>query len=145
MSLGSCHSCGATIGEYHGDGCTVERCSLCAGQRASCDCIYELSGIDVETMEVLHPEIYKEGPTEELWLRYDEEVAKYGGRIIWAGEWPGEELCREHGWYCKRVEGKGWIPCDADDPDATEDIDMVYKMADWDKTLRRFVLRSEEG
>jgi len=33
-----CPRCGAAPGESHKSGCTVERCSACAGQRFSCNC-----------------------------------------------------------------------------------------------------------
>lgn len=33
-----CPRCGAAPGEAHKNGCPVERCSACTGQRFSCDC-----------------------------------------------------------------------------------------------------------
>lgn len=33
-----CHDCGAIKGEFHVEGCDVERCAGCGGQRFNCDC-----------------------------------------------------------------------------------------------------------
>lgn len=33
-----CHDCGAIKGEFHVEGCDVERCAGCGGQRFGCDC-----------------------------------------------------------------------------------------------------------
>lgn len=33
-----CGDCGAKEGEYHSDGCDIERCPKCNGQLLSCDC-----------------------------------------------------------------------------------------------------------
>lgn len=35
-----CGDCNALFGHYHHPGCDIERCPLCGGQLASCDCVF---------------------------------------------------------------------------------------------------------
>ena len=60
-------------------------------------------------------------------------------RPPWTGEWPGVEVCREFGWFSRRAEGNGWVPCAQDMAGATEDLNRLHKEARWDRGLRRFV------
>lgn len=41
-----CHDCGVGVGELHSPGCDDERCPFCLGQLISCDCHWEMLGID---------------------------------------------------------------------------------------------------
>ncbi len=64
-------------------------------------------------------------------------------RVPWSGEWPGKAECREFGWYSKRnPDGPGYIRCNKDDPDASEDLNRLYEgEAEWDWELQRWVLK----
>lgn len=64
-------------------------------------------------------------------------------RMKWTGMWPGEAECIEFGWYCKMVAGKGWTPCDKDDPEARTNLNRLYEDAVWNKELQRFVKKPD--
>jgi hypothetical protein len=66
-------------------------------------------------------------------------------RLPWARMWPGDAECHEFGWYCRRVEGAGWVRCEADEPEAVPDIGRLRAEARWDRSKKRFVLPASPG
>lgn len=60
-------------------------------------------------------------------------------RIPWSGQWPGVKECREYNLYSKMVPNKGWIPCDKDDPGASEDLNRLHIDYVWDPRQAKFV------
>lgn len=114
IPIQNCHDCGAKPGRYHSPGCDVERCPECGGQLLSCGC-------------------------------YDEMPPKKN-RSPWTGVWPGHEECIEYGFFCKRGPPKhpqallGWYICNADDPEATPDLNRLVMECIWDKKKRKWVL-----
>lgn len=149
----TCPDCGVEPGKLHGGSCDTESCVLCGGQLISCNCVYELSGIDVERLEEEHPDIFEDGPTMEMDARYMEEVAKYGGRLPWTGRPDGEEDGKRLGIYYRWEDKKGrprdfdhgacrWASCKKDDEGATPGGGDLHKFARWGR--RRRTRRWEE-
>lgn len=134
----ACNGCGAVPGAVHAVGCGIARCSLCGGQLISCGCVYERAGVAEEMPE----EIYLNGPTEKMWQWYDAEVKRLGGPLPWSGEYPDCDVCREFNLWCRMVPGKGWVPCEQEHPEATEDLNRLHLVASWDRDLRRWVRRA---
>jgi hypothetical protein len=149
----TCPDCGVPPGKNHIGGCDVERCCLCGFQAISCNCVYIVNGISVDTMEDRYPEIFSGGPTQEMEEKYDAEVEKFGGRMPWTGEWPGLEACRLFGFWCfwgnpstgealdfrsKSTLGQ-WIPCTADHPGAREDLNRLAGSVEWSREKRQWV------
>ena len=75
----------------------------------------------------------------DVWEVYDAEVARHGGRLPWEGEFPGCVAAREFGLWCRMVPAKGWVQCEEDHPDATEDLNRLHRIARWDKSKRAWV------
>jgi len=136
----NCGDCGAQPGALHMQGCDVERCALCGYQAIACGCVYKLSGLNRTDMEETHPDIFENGPTEEMEARLDAEVEKYGGRLPWTGEWPDADVCREIGIYNFWGPG-GLVYCSEDHPEAGEDLNRLHMLAVWDKVKRKMVPR----
>jgi len=125
-----CPDCQVAVGEKHQHGCDVERCPLCKMQLLSCDCVYKVNGMDTGDLEEKHPDIYNNGATDEMWARFDAEVAKRGGFEVWTGEWPGVAECRERGWFCQDGFGPdhrwgSFCPCPPDAPGAMPDLNRL--------------------
>ena len=110
-----CPGCGVDVGELHHWGCDVERCPKCGGQVQSCGCVYD--------------------SCEEWNAKWEPRRPK------WTGLWPGSAECKEFGWYAKLIEGRGWVSCEENDPDARLDLNRLDTDADWDSDAGRFVLR----
>ena len=140
MKLRDCPDCKAASGEHHQPGCDVERCPRCGMQAITCNCIYELCGINPATMERDHPDIYRNGPTEAMYQQWDK--AWGDRRTRWTGVWPGEAECVEYGWYAKLVAGVGWQSCTADDPEAHPNLNRLVLECVWDVNQQKFVRRS---
>ena|GEM_PF-3331946 len=67
-------------------------------------------------------------------------------RVSWSGEWPGVAECREFGWYSKRNHGGvGYVPCDKEDPEASEDLNRLYEdeSVEWSVEKQRWVLKTK--
>ncbi len=134
----NCHDCGVEPGQVHVHGCDVERCPVCGYQLIGCACIYQICGMDYESLEQDHPDIYNNGATEEMEAKFDAHVAELGGYLPWTGTWPGSEEAAALGWFSKWVEGAGWVRCRADDPGAGPDLNRFYSSTTWDPKERRY-------
>ena len=70
-----CHDCGCIEGEIHELGCDMEICPFCGEQLLSCDCCYEILGIDCSEGSYT----YENGLTNEQaeqWMRKLEEKGR---------------------------------------------------------------------
>ena len=136
----NCNDCGTKPGELHTAGCDIERCPRCGMQKIACDCIYEVCGMDPSTLEEDHPEIYSEGPTDEMYATWDAEWA--ARRIPWSGEYPGSSECREYGFWCV---GPPWVSVPEGTPGATEDMNRLVSTCHWDQDAQKFKPRNVAG
>lgn len=133
----NCPDCGVKPGEKHESGCDIERCPRCGGQSITCHCIYIINDMDPNTLEYDHPDIYEQGPTEEMYEKWERE---WGAKALpWTGEWPGITQCREYNFWC--YWGPPWIRCSKEYPEATEDLNTLYTECRWDIEKQKMVLR----
>lgn len=137
-----CPKCGVGIGQIHKSDCGLERCPFCGIQMIQDKCIYEYFGINVATMQAEHYDIYCNGLPDDMMAKYDEFVRPH--LIPWDGVWPGVRECREYGFWSKWVDGTGWVECDANDPEAREDLNKLAMLSKWDKDQKRYIVSQKE-
>ncbi|MGW0898396.1 YgjP-like metallopeptidase domain-containing protein [Streptomyces goshikiensis] len=58
---------------------------------------------------------------------------------LWTGRWPGDDECREYGFYYQPGSG-GTDPCNADDEGAVPDLNRLHAECVWDPTQQRMIL-----
>lgn len=146
--LKPCRGCGVPAGSLHEHGCDVERCPRCGGQMIAHDCVYEVCGLDPDALEEEHPDIYNNGPTDEMYERWDKEWG--ARRMPWTGHWPGDLECREYGFWClwgpdMTPPRQGWVSVPAGTPGATEDLNKLAAMTVWDPEQQKYILRDPEN
>ena len=132
----SCGDCGAKPGEYHSHGCDVERCARCGFQTIGCDCVYAIHSIDMATLEFTHPELYMEGPTEEMYARWDLEWGAL--RLRWTGFWPGSLEAAALGWFSV-LDAEGRRECPEGTPGAGPDLNRFYSHCRWDTETQTWI------
>jgi hypothetical protein len=108
----------------------------------SCPCIYVVNGMDPDTLEVEHPNVYATGPTKAMEEKWDAEWDSR--RIRWTGEYPGTAECREYGFWAVFGPGLsppqvGWVAVPAGTPGATEDLNRLARECRWDADKQRWV------
>lgn len=152
--LRNCGSCGTKPGSLHVYGCSVERCPRCGGQKISCHCVYEFNNIEWRDLEDTRPDLYNNGPTDEMYETWD--ATWKARRIQWSGEYPGLVECRELGFWCIRhLDAEGhhlrWENyVKPGTPGATEDLNRYESLCRvgsfrWDVDEQKWKLRSNDG
>ena len=148
-----CPACKEPVGYLHQLGCDQETCARCGGQMCSCNCVYELNGMGPDKLEQEHPDIYSNGPTDEMAAVYDAEIEKIGGRIPVSLLWPGTEDAVRLGFWCfwtedVKVRGfispAGWRKCKMEHPKAVPDLNELARRCRWNREKRRYELPEEK-
>lgn len=106
MSGKNCPDCQVEPNQPHHEGCDIERCSTCGGQRLGCVS-------------------FGKGCRD-----HDPHLSK------WIGYWPGEKECAELNWFVRMYpDGKIGDRCDKDDKYAFPDLTRwtIYQMTGKDE------------
>ena len=125
--LASCHDCGASPGEPHGDDCDTAICVRTGQQRILCGVRPVFRGAELIDMEGYSPH-----PDEDC------------GRDIWTGHWPGEMDAIRLGWYARFVPNgnPSWVRCGKDDEGARPDLNRLAIDGQWNRDLLRWEERA---
>jgi DNA-directed RNA polymerase subunit RPC12/RpoP len=150
---GSCHDCGAEVGDIHMDNCDTERCPYCGRQALMCWNTVtdeDLSKLTIEHKETQNPKLLKKikmiidnGEDETTVADCCDEIVKDSDRMPWTGIWPGVAECQEYGLWSK-MGPKGWEKCDKDDPEASEDLNRLTEVCKWDRKLKKWALKGKK-
>jgi len=92
--------------------------------------------MDVEDIEVEHPDIYTHGPSQEMCEQWDREWGNR--RIPWSGEWPGAADARALNLWTKWTD-HGWEQCSRTEEGAMEDLNTLLVKARWNVEAQRWL------
>ena len=112
-TMDKCPDCYVPVGFLHAEGCDVERCLKCGGQRLSCGCR--------QTKRDRRQRWEGEWPGLDACRKFN----------LWSKMVPSSD--RPHGFR--------WAPCDKDDPEAGEDLNTLAVVCRWDSKKQEWVKR----
>jgi hypothetical protein len=120
----NCGDCGAVPGAKHTDGCDVERCTACMGQRLQCSPDECLAKGDVCDHCGQH------GVKDNGCFTNAGECKSHDkNKARWTGYWPGALECIRLKFFCyedpSRSTGEYWVQCDQDHPKARPDLNRL--------------------
>lgn len=61
-------------------------------------------------------------------------------RMPWTGWHTGQAEAIAAGLYAKLVPGKGWVPCNKEEPGARPDLNTLFSVAKWDRSQKRWII-----